>query len=371
MFAAQMEETIVSKSGTKRVSLPELPGEVIALAEIGSFTGTQKLATAGRIMMAQHVRQLHAHLPGAISGDDPHDIHQMRVATRRLRACLEATAPVYDRDIVTGLRKRLRKLAQALGAVRDQDVLLMRLVSDAEARRNNEDTKLHTALEQIENQAEQNEFDQVIERVSTERNEAHAALIDALGRKRNARLLQDLNEFMISSEDDEAASDELPLLVRHFAGSAIWQQYEAVQRFESIITFASSEQLHELRIACKHLRYTLELFEPALGKEAADVIKRVKAMQEHLGNLHDTDVALTFFGIDVQTVSDQPSTNTEVTDGQADSSTTEPAVHPTTNRYVEDKLAERQTLLAGVQPLWQQLTGDTTRRKLARMIAFL
>jgi hypothetical protein len=50
------------------------------------------------------------------------------------------------------------------------------------------------------------------------------------------------------------------------------------------------EELHDLRIAAKRLRYTLELFRVVFGEVGERQIERVKAIQEELGNFHDADV---------------------------------------------------------------------------------
>ena len=55
--------------------------------------------------------------------------------------------------------------------------------------------------------------------------------------------------------------------------------------------WADVTTLHDLRIAAKWLRYTLEFVREALGRESAPVIERVVALQDHLGWLHDADVA--------------------------------------------------------------------------------
>jgi CHAD domain-containing protein len=55
-------------------------------------------------------------------------------------------------------------------------------------------------------------------------------------------------------------------------------------------------ELHQMRIAAKRLRYTMEIFQPLLsgaaeyGKSFSEVTERVKALQEHLGEIHDADV---------------------------------------------------------------------------------
>ena len=52
------------------------------------------------------------------------------------------------------------------------------------------------------------------------------------------------------------------------------------------------EELHDMRIATKRLRYTLELFRPVFGKPGQKQIERVKALQEELGEIHDHDVRI-------------------------------------------------------------------------------
>jgi hypothetical protein len=50
------------------------------------------------------------------------------------------------------------------------------------------------------------------------------------------------------------------------------------------------EKLHAMRISAKRIRYTLEAFAPYYGEEMRVVIRHVKALQEHLGEIHDADV---------------------------------------------------------------------------------
>jgi CHAD domain-containing protein len=360
----------------KQVDLAALtaPDAIVQLAQAAPFSGMESLALAGRQAMAKHVSKLYAHLPGVLNGDDPHDIHQMRVATRRLRASLTSTAPAYRAELVEKLYQRLRRLARALGDVRDRDVLLMRLQRTADDQRDTDQSELRA----------------VIERVQAERNDAHAALLDELQRRRTQRLLRDLNAFLTDPLDEVQAKDHgLPLLVHHHAGSVIWRHYEAVRRFETVMPHASSERLHELRIACKHLRYTLELFEPALGEDARPLIKQVEAMQEHLGDIHDADVALSYFGDADEPAAEPPRPTTQAEqdimpdfgasgqNGDTDSSGASTHIYemPAQDQvngietYLETRRTERQTLLSDVEPLWRQLSGDSSRRKLAKLLA--
>jgi hypothetical protein len=67
--------------------------------------------------------------------------------------------------------------------------------------------------------------------------------------------------------------------------------------YEGVVPFPElTEALHNLRIAAKRLRYTLELFRAQFGKDGERQIERVKALQEALGTLHDHDVRIELIG---------------------------------------------------------------------------
>ena len=73
-----------------------------------------------------------AHDPGTRLGTDPEELHQFRVATRRLRAFLRAGRELLDPAWAEPLREELRWLGGALGPVRDLDVLIERLAVEVE-----------------------------------------------------------------------------------------------------------------------------------------------------------------------------------------------------------------------------------------------
>ena len=84
-------------------------------------------AAVAHAAVTDSVVRLLAHDPGVRLGDDPEDVHQMRVATRRLRSDLRTFRPVIDRDWSDPVRGELEWLGGLLGAVRDTEVLLDRL----------------------------------------------------------------------------------------------------------------------------------------------------------------------------------------------------------------------------------------------------
>ncbi len=67
-----------------------------------------------------------------------------------------------------------------------------------------------------------------------------------------------------------------------------------------------SDELHNLRIASKRLRYTLEIFADVLPEESASVIEEVTQIQEELGAFHDSDVMIALLSLCLE---QQPHTN--------------------------------------------------------------
>ena len=90
------------------------------------------VSTLLRYATSRSVTQILRHDPGVRLGEDPEDVHQFRVATRRLRSDLRTFAPLLDLEPVSEIRGRLRQLGVKAGAARDTDVLADRLKATAD-----------------------------------------------------------------------------------------------------------------------------------------------------------------------------------------------------------------------------------------------
>jgi len=123
------------------------------------------------------------------------------------------------------------------------------------------------------------------------REDARRLLVRELDSDGYRRWIDDYSEF-VRHEGTAAvpvAATE-PHRVRDTAGSQILAAYEAVRAYEPVLRWADVETLHELRIAGKWLRYTIEFVREALGGDQAVLIARVTALQDHLGALNDANV---------------------------------------------------------------------------------
>jgi hypothetical protein len=103
-------------------------------------------------------------IPAALDGVDIEGVHDVRVASRRLRAAMDTAAPVFPQGWYRPLHRAAKEITGALGEVRDRDVLLEALRADREA----------APL------AEHPGIDRLIDRIEGERIEARARMEDFL-----------------------------------------------------------------------------------------------------------------------------------------------------------------------------------------------
>ena len=81
-------------------------------------------AEAARKLITTKSAEMWSYAPGTIAGEDIEQLHDMRVASRRLRAAVDICAPCYPRKAYARMRKAVAEVTDELGGVRDCDVLL-------------------------------------------------------------------------------------------------------------------------------------------------------------------------------------------------------------------------------------------------------
>ena len=206
--------------------------------------------------------------------DTPDAVHQMRVATRRMRSALQVFGTVIERDATRGLTDELKWLAGVLGVARDLEVLRAR-VTDAVAALPAEDV-----LGPV--QARVAKF--FAGREATARKN----LVAALDGDRYLALLDAVDKLLadppLTSRASRRAGKELPDLLGR-AQRRVARHVRAAGRKNRDV------ELHEARKAAKRLRYAAEAASPVLGRPAEVVVERVKSFQDLLGEHQDAVVA--------------------------------------------------------------------------------
>jgi triphosphatase len=320
--------------------LPAGPPKLV-VGRTPGVTAGDVLAEAGRKVLKFHLARMIAREEGTRSGADTEDLHSMRVATRRMRAAWRVFGDAFRPKRTQQIRARLREIAGRLGAVRDLDVLIEGL----------------QAHQKTLPAARAAGLAPVIDAWSVDREAARVLLLRTLDARWYERFLEEYRAFVSTDGAGAvpAASPVLPRHVRDTAGSRILIAYEQVRGYEPVLRWADVETLHELRIAAKWLRYTIEFFREALGPEADQLIVRVVALQDHLGWLNDADVSI---ALTRQFLVERSSTLTEV---QADA----------ISDYLHSRERELERLRRSVAVPWRGVSGITFRRLLGRAISAL
>ncbi len=218
--------------------------------------------------------------PGTRLGEDPEELHDMRVATRRLRAALDLFVDVLPVRAHT-FRSELGWLAAVLGAVRDLDVQLegqAEMSTTAEAWASLLGSERHDPLAELTSL------------LGRERDAAREAMLEALDSVRWERLTAGLASMAQQGPLRRSIATRLPAVV------AVPELVEA--RHDAVVKAARrakhsglAPDFHRLRIRCKRLRYSLEFTSELYEGRTGRFTKQLAALQDQLGLLQDGEVA--------------------------------------------------------------------------------
>jgi CHAD domain-containing protein len=219
-----------------------------------------------QVFFERQYEQILRHDPGTRLGDDPEDLHDLRVAVRRLRAILKVATPPLDRAWAEALRSELDWLGDALGPVRDLDVMLD-----------------HLRQEQADLPREERvAFAPLLKKLERERTTRRRSLAAAMKSARYVELLDRLEEAARRPHTRSARPS-----TGEIASSAFSKVRKAVRELESEPGDAA---LHKVRIKGKRARYAAELASPGAGKRVTKLIDAAKAFQDVAGEHQDAVV---------------------------------------------------------------------------------
>ncbi len=207
-----------------------------------------------------------------VRADAYDSVHQMRVATRRLRSVLRSYRKLFDADEAAATGVELKWLADLLGVARDAEVRGERFV-DLLAGYDDVPTEVTDALVGASRQAY---------------TDAHAEVLSALDGKRYRRLRKVLKTWRT---DPPLA----PELAREDAAEVFDNVLRRDRKRLRKLVFAEPtatpadrvELLHDIRKGAKRLRYSCEAAGTVLGADATDLGARAKRLQSVLGDHRD------------------------------------------------------------------------------------
>src|SRR5580692_10121710 len=277
--------------GLQPARLSKFEAGLLALGE--EIPGTPDLgptevsatSTMGDVAFAALRRQLavlRAKEPGTRLGEDPEELHDMRVATRRLRAALSLFAGVLPVRAQV-FHEELGWLGRLLGSVRDLDVQLAGLA----------DMDEETATWRTELSADDDGHDPLAdlsELLHSEREAARTALLGGLDSMRWERLAKGLAAMAQQGPARRSVATRTPAVIglpelvvaRH---DKVAKAAKKARRTGVVADF------HRLRIRCKRLRYSLEFASEVYEGQTARYVRQLTAVQDELGLMQDAEVA--------------------------------------------------------------------------------
>lgn len=257
----------------------EIPGS----PDLGP-TAITPASTMGELAFAVVRRQfaaVRAKEPGTRLGEDPEELHDMRVATRRLRAALSLFADVLPVRAEV-FRQELGWLGRTLGAVRDLDVQLAGMADMADATAEWNETGRADGHDPLSD---------LSELLVREREAARTDMLAALDSVRWERLAKGLAAMAQQGPARRSVATRVPAVIgmpelvvaRH---DAVAKAAKRAKRSGLVPDF------HRLRIRCKRLRYSLEFASEVYEGRTTPYVRALTGVQDELGLMQDAEVAL-------------------------------------------------------------------------------
>lgn len=242
----------------------------------------EEYAKKAREMALRQLNRFISYEAKVLKGDNADAVHDMRVASRRLQQVLDLLYPKPRPPEFRRLRRQIRKCRQALGDVRNCDVLLEH-VGKSLGRKRSARREAWTAVQHF---------------LLIRRSESFLRAVRKLGKFNLAVFYVNMKEFLHRDKAQDhtvehphhgAGAIEAPLANDLTAAlQSTWSRFQA-QVAESH-RHPRPEAIHGARIATKRLRYLLEVFHEFGVAGSADALVWLRQLQNHLGDWHDLEV---------------------------------------------------------------------------------
>ncbi len=228
---------------------------------------------------------------GVKAAQDSEYIHRMRVASRRLRAALPLFASCIPEKKYRQWMQEIQRITRALGDARDTDVQIAFLIKL-------EKRKAAGILAKDPNPAQRILFKGEAESIllsllQKKRKKLQTAVVSALEKLENSGVINDMRIFFGDQKEKARSTRKKPSPygIAPVAAMRIARRLDLLLSHEPWVHNPDAiAEHHAIRIAAKKLRYTMEIYAPLYRRGLKKTLRRIKKIQEILGDLHDCDV---------------------------------------------------------------------------------
>jgi CHAD domain-containing protein len=227
-------------------------------------------------VFSEQYRSIFKYEKKVLADNDPEDLHHMRVGTRKLRTALQVFGMAVQMPKPAD-SKRVGSVGKVLGKLRDLDVQIAALEG--------------TYLPLVEG-VEEDLLHEALQVLYKQRRKAFDVVEQTIGRSRYQDFKTSYQQWLDHSEYTSLATlpiiPLLPDLLSPLLADLLLHPGWLIPASGS--SSAGGEILHDLRKACKHVRYQAEFFVPFYSQPFQDWIQEIKLLQDNLGKLQDSYV---------------------------------------------------------------------------------
>ena len=226
------------------------------------------------------LKKLSKEINGARIADDIEYVHQSRVASRRLRAAFGIFENCFPEKILSNWRDEIRRLTKAFGPARDADVQI-EFLNKAVSNLGTDKKALLPGIRRLSLRTIQC------------RQKQQSKVIKIVDRLESKAILADIHseiERILFCMRDEKPDVKSEYVFQQTSEHIKNKMADLISYQKCIENSGDTKNHHQMRIASKRLRYTMEICQEPYGKKLDEAIKVVKKIQTLLGDIHDCDV---------------------------------------------------------------------------------
>lgn len=237
----------------------------------------QATCAFGAMKIFTHLQALEDEIAGVRLAEDIECIHRMRVASRRLRSTLPLFHACFPGKKMSAWLSKIKVVTGSLSRARDLDVQL---------------DVLQHFLEETTQKKYQPGVRRIMVRLDQKRAFQQTKVLKMLDQLATWHLVDELRAAMQQKLDASVVVQNLTTFPLYYLSyRSISNQLEIILKHsEAVLDPQNIQELHQMRIEAKRLRYTMETFSVIYPEEFKPFIRNVKEIQEFTGNIHDCDV---------------------------------------------------------------------------------
>lgn len=255
--------------GLKSVGLAPAPPPALVPTAVNASMRIDEVALAN---LRRYLAVWDLHEPGARLGDDPEELHDLRVAGRRLDAILCQFGTYLPASLVR-IRPTVKEVLRSLGEARDLDVALLEL----------------DAFDRKLPEVDQANVEPLKQHLRSQRARARTRMLGFLD---SSAVQKDFDELRLGLAQPTDATGKPGAPVLEVVRQLIRRRYKKMRKGASGLSPESpTESYHAVRGDVKKLRYVLESVAVIFGKPANGMLRSLRRWQKQLGRQQDADVA--------------------------------------------------------------------------------